>query len=89
MKALLSDFFAGLLEGGTERRDLKFKPAFNWRSEDSADLWVRESVTRAIIGMHNTRGGGVIVVGIEQEKPDRRMKVVGVNETESPNGGQS
>jgi hypothetical protein len=57
---------AVFLNGGpAERRTLEFKPPFGWRAKD--DLWVREKVTRAILGMTNTPTGGVIVVGVDAE----------------------
>ena len=76
MKTLSPDFFATLLEGGAERRNLEFKPPLIWTR--AGDPWLREQVIRAILGMHNTRGGGSIVIGIKEEAPGRRMKVVGL-----------
>lgn len=49
-----------------ERRNLEFKPGFEWNKPDAN--WVKEKVIRAVIGMSNTKGGGYVVIGVNEEK---------------------
>lgn len=65
MNILSEESIAALLEGSAERRTLEFKPAFSWA--DPERLWLKEAVTRAVLGMTNNVGGGTIVLGVEQD----------------------
>ncbi len=58
-----TDYLPRLLEGGAERRNLEFKPSFDWN--DDRSLWLREKVIQAILGFSNTPLGGVLLLGIE------------------------
>jgi hypothetical protein len=66
MNKLTPEQINSLLEAGYELRALEFKSPFSWI--DPASRWLKEKVTRAILGMTNTRFGGQIVVGIEEGK---------------------
>jgi predicted HTH transcriptional regulator len=67
--------FQKLISGGTESRELEFKPGFNWLELSSRKL--KEETIKAIISMANTKGGSV-VLGIKEDKKKRKLTVEGI-----------
>jgi hypothetical protein len=55
--------FAELLEAGRERPNFEYKGLGSW-----TDLPFRARIVRAILALSNTRDGGQIVVGVEQQQ---------------------
>lgn len=55
--------FAELLEAGRERPNIEYKGPGSW-----TELPFRARIVRAILAMCNTRDGGQIVVGVEQQQ---------------------
>ena len=59
---------------GQERRHLEYKESFDWKSQ--AD--VRAAVIRTILAMANTPDGGVIVIGVREDKRNQTFVPEGV-----------
>lgn len=64
MKTLEEEKTKKVLEAGTEDLSLEFKPSFDYKKND----WLREVVIRGILAMSNTRDGGDIIIGVEENK---------------------
>jgi len=66
MNILTDEQMAALLEAGYELRSREFKSPFLW--SDANSRWLKEKVTRAVLGMTNTRLSGQIIIGVEEGK---------------------
>jgi hypothetical protein len=82
LTTLTAEQMAEWLGGGlAERRNLEFKPPFDWSAEK--DVWVREKVIRAMLAMTNTPTGGVIIVGIDAQSGSPILKGLTANQLAS------
>lgn len=80
VKEISQDIISPLLEAGYERRNLEFKPPFNWN--DTEQVWLRENVAKAIIGLSNMPGGGWLIIGINDSDGSNPPEIVGMNAEE-------
>lgn len=78
MKKIENNKVLELLEGARERRDLEFKQPFKWKDGKS---WIEECFIRALLALSNTRLGGTVVVGIEEDKA-KKIIYSGLSEEE-------
>lgn len=79
MKPLDDAITSQIFEASTyERRDVEFKPPFAWT--DTTSNWAKEKVIRAVIGMSNTKGGGYVVIGVD-ETTDHKADLKGLDDT--------
>lgn len=78
MRKLSEEQLKGLLEAGYETRNVEFKPPFKWG--DPKSIWLQDKVTQAVIAMSNTRSGGQVVIGIEEDTTTNKIKLTGVTE---------
>ncbi len=69
---LSDDEFAYLITLAHERRDVEFKPPGSRR-----DGYLFAQITRAALGMANIRGGGTVIIGVNQE--GNTFQPLGVN----------
>ena len=76
MKIHSESYIRELLAPGVERRELEFKSPFSWNKHDPQ--WLKEMTTKAVLAMHNTPSGGVILVGVLGHE-DRPADIPGVN----------
>lgn len=68
LKTLESGTIAKLLEGmGGEARSLEFKTGFSWALNGSAITFAQACTIKAVLGFTNTRYGGNIIVGIDDD----------------------
>jgi len=79
MKIHTESFIRELLGPGVERRDLEFKAPFTW--EKQGPQWLKERTIRAVLALHNTPSGGVILIGVIGHD-DRPPDVPGVSARE-------
>lgn len=77
MNKLSEEQLAPLLEAGYELRNREFKSPFSWT--DAKSRWLKEKVTRAVLGMTNTRSSGQIVIGVEEGK-DKKLVLTGLTD---------
>lgn len=79
MKKLSDQQIKTLLEVAYELRNREFKSPFSWA--DSRSSWLKEKVTRAILGMTNTKSGGNIIIGVEEDK-NKRLILKGLTDNQ-------
>ncbi len=63
------------MEAGYELRNREFKAPFLW--SDSNSRWLKEKLARVVLGITNTRSGGQVVIGVEENK-DKKLVLKGV-----------
>jgi predicted HTH transcriptional regulator len=77
MKTLEDIIVRNIFEASdNERRNLEFKPAFKW--DDPSSNWVKEKVIRAVIGTSNSKGGGYVVIGVNELKKEHKFEFKGL-----------
>jgi len=74
MKKLSDKKIQSLIEVAYELRDREFKSAFSWIAPKSS--WLREKITRAVLGMTNLKYGGNIIIGIGEDTSGENKKLV-------------
>lgn len=74
--------FLRLVEAGYETRNIEFKPSYIWSVP--ANIWMREKMIQTILGLVNTRDGGSVIIGIEEDRNgiNPRINMVGMTEEE-------
>jgi len=66
-----------LILAGRESRNLEYKQSMHWN-----DSRTKAKVTKSILAMSNTRDGGAIVIG-EEQQPNGTFKPVGMSPTDA------
>jgi predicted HTH transcriptional regulator len=51
------------IEAGSENRNLEYKTSVSWEDSD-----IKRKLVKSILGMANTKDGGTIVIGMEEQK---------------------
>jgi predicted HTH transcriptional regulator len=77
MNKLSDDKISTLLEISYELRNREFKDAFCW--SDKNNTWIKEKITRAILGMTNIKSGGNIIIGVGEEKNTKKLLLNGLS----------
>ncbi len=72
---MTSDDLKAVIERG-ETANIDFKGPLEWEGDHKVEL------TRDIAAMANTRDGGLIIVGVEEEPETKRPRIVGLNDTQ-------
>lgn len=75
MKEILEGVIEQTLQGNSENLNLEFKSTFDFEE----NIWARERLIRSILAMSNTRDGGYILIGVE-ENLDKSLNLSGINE---------
>jgi len=65
MRETASQELIDLILHGREERDLEYKRSVSWDEPNA-----KATITRSILGMVNLRGGGSIILGVEQQDDD-------------------
>lgn len=68
MKMISDGYFKELIQAGYERRDIEYKSPFVWN--DDSTIWIKEKTIRAMLAMSNTSGGGLIIIGIDEDESE-------------------
>lgn len=68
-----------LLEVAYELRNREFKSPFSWADPSQGALWLREKITRTVLGMTNTPFGGDVVIGVEEDEK-KGLRLVGLTD---------
>lgn len=79
---MLADANADLLRLVLDRREsrhVEIKRSFNWCCKgESKDDSLRIKVARTIMAMSNLRDGGVVIIGLDEDKPNNTFVLKGV-----------
>lgn len=67
-----------IIGGSEERRDLEFKPGFEWNEVSSRKI--QEKLIKAMIAMSNIPSGGVIVLGLQTNTKTHKNSVIGITQ---------
>ena len=73
MKELTENKIQEILQGNAESLNTEFKSSFNF----NVNTWMKDVLIRSILAMSNTRNGGYIVIGIQENK-DKSFNFTGV-----------
>lgn len=76
MKELTEAKIQEILQGNAESLNTEFKASFDF----GTNVWMREKLICSMLAMSNTRDGGSIVIGIEENKLDKTYEYLGVQE---------
>ena len=75
MRQISKNFIKQILQGNSENLNLEFKASFDFEKNE----WARERLIRSILAISNTRNGGYVVIGVE-ENSDKTFSFNGIEE---------